>query len=470
MPARSKRDVNAMSQKTAKLAEEQLAEGRAARRRCPRSGHAEEIGGHDRDLLALLTASNEDRLPELIPVRHSRMLESPFAFFRGSAVVQAHDLGRTPYSGIRVQACGDCHLLNFGGFGTPERNLVFDINDFDETLPAPWEWDVKRLAVSFVLAARWRNFSGNVAREAVLAGIGRYRETMAASADMSMLETWYAQITFDELEQQLRGDRKLAKQLASNVKRAMHNTSEHVFHKLVSNHDGTFRIIDQPPLLYHPAIHEGKGQTRLFLDTYMASLREEYRVLLSRYRFVDVAIKVVGVGSVGTRCYVVLLLGPHGDPLFLQIKEARPSVLEAFAGASAWRNHGERVVTGQRTMQAVSDIFLGWGRGEFGRDFYVRQLRDMKISADLTKFTPTMLVLYARLCGWALARAHAKVGAAPCIAGYLGGSSTFDEAIARYAPAYADQVERDYGAFRAAARSGRIPTETSSSATETMVR
>jgi uncharacterized protein (DUF2252 family) len=452
-------------------AQRQLAEGREARRHCPRSSHGARIGvDHNRDPLALLIASNADRLPELIPVRHSRMLESPFAFFRGSAALQAHDLTHTPHSGIRVQACGDCHLLNFGGFGTPERNLVFDINDFDETLPAPWEWDVKRLAVSFVLAARWRKFPAAVAQEAVMAAVSRYRGTMAASAKMPTLATWYAQITYTELEQQLRGQRKLAKRISAEAKQARRNTSEHVFHKLVNDSNGTLRIIDQPPLLYHPQFRDGKAEMLSFLKDYTATLRDEYKALMSRFTFVDGAIKVVGVGSVGTRCYVVLLLGEHGDPLFLQFKEARASVLEPYAGASMFRNHGQRVVTGQRMMQAVSDIFLGWARGTHGRDFYVRQLRDMKIAADLTNFNPSMLVLYARLCGWALAHAHAKTGASPRVAGYLGVSARFDEAIARYAAAYADQVERDYETFRVGARNGRVPTEISASTVATMIR
>jgi uncharacterized protein (DUF2252 family) len=449
---------------------EQLAAGRAARQRCPRSGHAD-AGRSDRDPVALITASDADRVPELVPLRHSRMLESPFAFFRGAAAVQAYDLARTPQSGFQVQACGDCHLLNFGGFATPERNLVFDINDFDETLPAPWEWDVKRLTASLVLAARWHHFSSSAAGEIVTAAVAAYRERIVSAAQAPTLETWYAQITFAEIEQKVRGQAKLAKRLAAEVAEAQRNTSEHVFHKLVTDDNGVLRILDQPPLLYHPRFDDVLTRARSFLRHYETSLREEYRALFSRFKFVDAAFKVVGVGSVGTRCYVVLLLGAHGDPLFLQIKEAQSSVLERYAGASPWQNHGERVVTGQRMMQAVSDIFLGWARGADGRDFYVRQLRDMKLAPDPVSFdTPSLLRTYGELCGWALGRAHAKGGAAPRIAGYLGTGGAFASAIERYALDYADQVERDFTAFQAAARSGRIAIETSPSAIEAMIR
>jgi uncharacterized protein (DUF2252 family) len=443
-------------------AQRQRAEGKEQRRRCPRSSHGGEQGvRYDREAVELVIASNEDRLPDLVPIRHARMLESPFAFFRGSAVVQAHDLASTPRSGIRVQACGDCHLLNFGGFATPERNLIFDINDFDETLAGPWEWDVKRLATSLILAARWRNFPKSCASEAVTAAVARYREVMAKCEAMPTLETWYAEITFADLYKQLRSEPKLLTRLTRAIERAPHNTAEHVFHKLTSTSDGAPRIVDHPPLLYHPPDESVATEAASLLKRYPASLRDEYRALLARFELVDIAIKVVGVGSVGTRCYVVLLLGSHGDPLFLQVKEARQSVLEQFAGPSRWRNQGHRVVSGQRMMQGVSDIFLGWSRGPRGRDYYVRQLRDMKLAADLTVFDAETLVLYARLCGRTLARAHAKGGEAPRIAGYLGSSSAFDDAITRYALAYADQVERDYQAFQAAARNGRIPVDSS---------
>jgi uncharacterized protein (DUF2252 family) len=444
-------------------AEQQMAEGREARQRCPRSSHAPgRRVKYDRDAVKLLIESNQDRLPELIPVRHSRMLESPFAFFRGSAVIQAHDLAKTPRSGIDVQACGDCHLLNFGGFATPERNLIFDINDFDETHPGPWEWDVKRLAVSLVLAARWRELSAATATAIATATVARYRKAMRDYAGLSTLDTWYARIDFSDVAQQVRDSPKLAKQLATTVKVARSHTAEHTFHKLTRDDHGTPRIVDQPPLLFHPqGPEEGHKLTaRKFLKDYSKTLREEYQRLMARFRVIDAAIKVVGVGSVGTRCFIALMLGERGDPLFLQVKEARRSVIARHVAKSPWTNQGQRVVTGQRLMQAVSDIFLGWARGPGGRDFYVRQLRDMKCAADLTKYNADMLARYGELCGRTLARAHAKSGSAAAISGYLGASATFDGAIARYAVAYADQVERDYAAFQAAARRGRIKTET----------
>lgn len=444
-------------------------EGRARRRHCPRSSHAGfQPAGDGRDVVALLEASNEDRLPNLVPVRYSRMLESPFAFFRGSANVHAYDLAKSPASGVEVQACGDSHVMNFGGFATPERNLVFDVNDFDETFPAPWEWDVKRLAASAVLAARWRGFSSGQARAAANGAVARYREAIAGYADMPTIEVWYSQIRFSDLLQQAQGDRQLARLLDRDITRAQKNTSEHVYGKLTTTVNGAVRIIDQPPLLSH-STQDLHAESRGFLERYEASLREDYRALFKRFRLVDAALKVVGVGSVGTRCYIVLMLGEHDEPLFLQIKEARRSVLEPYSKPSPFHHHGERVVAGQHLMQAASDIFLGWAHGPAGRQFYVRQLRDMKIAAELDQMDASGLALYGRLCGRALARAHAKAGQAPPIAGYLGSSTAFDDAIEKYALAYADQVERDYETFRAAVRSGRIHTETGASPAETMI-
>jgi len=468
-----KQSRSAAKPATTTPAERQLAEGRDARRRCPRSSHAPARRvRHDRDPVELLIESDRGRLPELIPVRHSRMLESPFAFFRGSAVIQAHDLAQTPRSGIEVQACGDCHLLNFGGFATPERNLIFDINDFDETHRGPWEWDVKRLAVSLVLAARWRELSAAGAAGIVTAAVGRYRKSMREFAGLSTLETWYARVDFADILDQLRDHPKLAKQLAASVKVARSHTAEHTFHKLTRNDHGTPRIIDQPPLLYHPTGREEEQKVVVAksLKEYAKTLRDEYQQLLARFRMVDAAIKVVGVGSVGTRCLIVLMLGEHGDPLFLQLKEARRSVIERHVAKSPWRNQGQRVVTGQRLMQTVSDIFLGWARGPAGRDYYVRQLRDMKCAADLTKYNADMLDQYGQLCARALARAHAKSGSAAAVSGYLGTGPAFDDAIARYAAAYADQVERDYAAFATAVRRGRIRTETSSGPVAELIR
>jgi len=388
-------------------------EGKARRQQCPRSSHAH-LGAAppERDVLAMIKASSEDRIENLIPLRYSRMLESPFAFFRGSAIVQASDLARSPNSGIEVQACGDCHLMNFGGFATPERNLVFDVNDFDETFPAPWEWDVKRLCTSVVLAARWRGFSTAQQREAANATAARYRQMANAYADMSTIDVWYSNVSLANIREQIEGNRKFARLFKTDVKRAQRSTSEHVYDKIIGVQNGSVRIIDQPPLLFHTK-DDLHAAGRAFFEQYVATLREDLRTLLRRYRVADAAMKVVGVGSVGTRCYVLLLLDEQNEPFFLQVKEARRSVIEDYAAPSAWQNHGERVVTGQRLMQAVSDIFLGWSRDPHGRDFYVRQLRDAKIAIELDMLDASGLVLYGRACGSVLARAHAKAGQAP---------------------------------------------------------
>ena len=393
------------------------------------------------------------------------MLESPLAFFRGSAIVQAADLAGTPASGIHVQLCGDCHLMNFGGFASPERDLVFDLNDFDETLSGPWEWDLKRLCTSFVLAARWRKLSESEALDAALNVALRYREMMAAYAGMPAMEIWYDRVTFAKVLSSARDDRRLSQHLQAGAERAQRSTSEHVFGKLTAERNGEVGIVDRPPLLFHPN-YDLLSAADEFLKIYAQTLHEDQRSLLRRFRAVDAAIKVVGVGSVGTRCFVALLLDELDQPLFLQMKEARRSVLEDYAGESPWRNHGERVVVGQRLLQAVSDIFLGWSRGASGRDYYVRQLRDMKISAELELFDATVMSRYATLCGGTLARAHAKAGAAAAIAGYLGRSNAFDVAVAKYAVAYADQVERDYEAFAEAVQRGEFATETSASLAE----
>jgi uncharacterized protein (DUF2252 family) len=448
-------------------------QGKELRKKCPRSSHGSVILGQtQRDPLALLEESDQGRVEELLPIRFTRMVESPFAFFRGSAVLQAHDLQGTPSTGIAVQCCGDCHLMNFGGFATPERALTFDINDFDETHPGPFEWDVKRLATSFVLAARWLGYGKGDVKRAVLDAAAAYREAQMRFSEMSVLDTWYAKIAFDQLLKDTANDPTIAKKIQKAVAKAGQSTSEHVFHKITTVAGGKPRITDQPPLLYHGDSSESAIEpivTKFFQD-YRETLAADRRVLFDRYQFVDVAHKVVGVGSVGTRCYVVLFLDRQDDHLFLQVKEARPSVLEGRACEVQYPNQGERVVEGQRLMQSASDIFLGWTRGPHGRDFYVRQLRDMKVTADLTTFTPRLLATYADLCGQALARAHAKAGDATMIAGYLGTSENFDEAIREYALAYADQVEKDYEMFKEAVRAGRFPVETLPSETEMVVR
>jgi uncharacterized protein (DUF2252 family) len=430
------------------------------------------LGQGERDALALIEESDKDRVEQLLPIRFTRMAESPFAFFRGSAIVQAHDLKGTPSTGLTVQCCGDCHLMNFGGFATPERELVFDINDFDETLPGPFEWDVKRLAASFVLAARWLGFGPADARRAAESVVATYRTTLARFAEMSVLETWYAKITIDEVYEEYADDPKVLKLIQKSVKKAAENTTEHVFHKIAAVGDGKPRIADQPPLLFHPDPSEldmGRD-VRPFFERYRGTLISDRAALFDRFHVADVAYKVVGVGSVGTRCFIALFCGDQDDHLFLQVKEARPSVLEGLAGPCPFSNNGERVVAGQRLMQSASDIFLGWTRGMHGRDFYVRQLRDMKIALSLAACTPRILAAYGHLCGRALARAHAKSGDAAAISGYLGTTDVFDEAVADYALAYADQVEKDYESFRAATRAGRFPVETLPSEIESAIR
>jgi uncharacterized protein (DUF2252 family) len=443
--------------------EARQAQGRALRPNCPRSSHATaQPEQPQRDPLALIEKSNEGRVASLLPVRFTRMLESPFAFFRGTGIVQASDLAGTPSAGLIVQACGDCHLMNFGAFASPERTLLFDINDFDETAPAPFEWDVKRLAASFVLAARWREFDADDAHAIVEDGIKTYREQMAQYAGMRVLEIWYARITVDDVMRLAGQDIDLRKRVAKAIENAQKRTSEVVFHKLTHEVDGQPRIVDQPPLLYHmdlPDINTKDHVTALFAQ-YRSTLPEERRVLFDRFQFADAAFKVVGIGSVGTRCFVSLWMADVDDPLFLQLKEARPSVLEGLAGPALKEQNGERVVVGQRLMQSASDIFLGWMTGPTGSNYYVRQLRDQKISADLSTMAPKSLQAYARLCSRALARAHAKSGKAAEISGYLGSKARFDDAITEYAVAYADQVEKDFALFKAACHSGRFPTET----------
>ena len=453
--------------------DQRLQAGKALREKCPRASHGKVVfgQGQKRDVVGLIEASNEDRVDHLVPIRHGRMLQSAFAYFRGTAAVQAYDLSGTPQSGIIVQACGDCHLLNFGGFATPERNLAFDINDFDETLAAPFEWDLKRLAASFVLASRWRGFTAAQEREIVLRSVSSYRESMRKRAKAGVLESWYSEITIDDMRRLAGHDPRVITRLNKLIARARRQTHEHVFHKITANVNGLPRIIDQPPLLFHTERSPATDRVISdFLKAYRDTLPRERQQLFDRFKVVDVATKVVGVGSVGTRCFVVLLLSTPDDPLFLQVKEARPSVLEPYVGGTPQAHNGERVVVGQRLMQAASDIFLGWSRGPAGRDFYIRQLRDMKFAADIETHTPAIMRGYAGLCGLTLARAHAKAGDAATLAGYFGSTDRFDRAIADYAAAYADQVERDYKTFVQAVRSGRLKSDLSASRLATALR
>jgi uncharacterized protein (DUF2252 family) len=435
------------------------AQGKAKRDEVPRSAHAVWTPPPDRpDPVALLEQSNATRVPELVPVRYGRMLASPFTYLRGSPIVMAHDLASTPVTGYEVQACGDAHLLNFGVFASPERHLVFDLNDFDETLPGPWEWDLKRLAVSLVTAARERSLAPADAAEVCRAAASRYQTAMRGFSGAGNLDVWYARIDVEALAPLIDGADRAS--FDKGVAKARHHTSLAALPKLTEVVDGHRRIVDDPPLIDHLLDTSDAGQLalvdQLFRD-YRRSLPEERRVLLDRYEFVDVARKVVGVGSVGTQCWVILLLGADGhDPLFLQVKEAQRSVLEPHCRRCRHHHQGQRVVVGQHLMQAASDIFLGWATGSLGEHFYLRQLRDMKGSVDLTTFGADELAAYAGLCGVALARAHARTGDAALISGYLGTGDAFPNAVTSFAVAYADQNERDYEALQAAAASGRI--------------
>ena len=437
--------------------------GKSLREKCPRSDHSIwEPTVHRPDPVALIEESNQGRMPQLIPIRHGRMLQSPFAFYRGSALNMAADLAGTPTSGIRVQACGDCHLMNFGAFATPERRVIFDINDLDETLSAPWEWDLKRLAASFVLACRDNRLSEGDARDAVLSCARSYREHMAEYSRMSVLEVWYASIDVDTLMETIKDEETVKRMQKRLAKAREHSVLEHDFPQLATTAGLAPTIRDNPPLIFHPQEQEREelmARVHIHFAQYRETLQADRRLLLDRFQLVDAALKVVGVGSVGTYCAILLLMASEDDPLFLQVKQARPSVLEAYAGASPHVNQGERIVHGCRMMQSASDIFLGWVEGEAGRHFYIRQLRDMKIKPMVEVFTAAVMREYAELCGWAVAHAHARSGEPTKISGYLGKNDSFDEAIADFSKAYADQTERDYEVLRNAARAGKLEVE-----------
>lgn len=456
--------------------EQRVARGRAIRAEVPRSSHAALAPGRQRDPVTLLESQAESRVAELLPIRYGRMAVSPFAFFRGAALVMASDLAGTPRSGLRVQSCGDAHLANFGLFASPERRLVFDINDFDETLPGPWEWDVKRLATSLEVAARDNGFHPKERRSIVNAVAAAYRHAMREFAERTTLEVWYAHADIEQLKARFAGQLHGArgKKLDHTVAKAYTRDNLGALGRFAGTRHGEPRIIGEPPLIVgiDELVEEGtdpaslKQQLRGVLSAYRDSLEPERRTLLDRYRFVDLARKVVGVGSVGTRSWMVLMLGDdEHDALFLQAKEAGPSVLEQFVGASEYDNGGRRVVVGQRLMQTVSDIFLGWVRvsGLDGqtRDFYLRQLRDWKGSAEVETMVPSGMRAYGELCGWTLARAHARSGDRIAIASYLGSGSAFDSAVHEFAQAYADQNELDHRGLIEAIASGRIVAESS---------
>ncbi|MFF4499399.1 DUF2252 domain-containing protein [Streptomyces sp. NPDC001401] len=430
--------------------------GKAARKRMPRSAHGHWIPPVDRpDPVAVLERQGRDRLPELLPIRYGRMAASPFAFLRGAAAVMAADLAARPHTGLTVQLCGDAHLLNFGLYASPERALLFDLNDFDETFPGPFEWDVERLAASVAVAGRANGHADAKVRRATLEAVAAYRTAMRRLARHGELAVWYERIDAESLLPLVRSARRRG-QVEYSLTRARRRTSLQAVGKLTEVVDGRRRIIHDPPLL-EPAGASDMASLRKIFSDYRSTLSEERRLLLDRYRFVDAARKVVGVGSVGMRCFVVLLAGrDQGDPLFLQIKEARRSVLEEHLPTGPYVHPGHRVVAGQRLLQAASDIFLGWMSGPQGRAFYWRQLRDMKGSADVAGMSPADLLGYARLCGTALARAHARSGDRIAIAAYLGGADTFEQAVTDFALGYADQTVRDHAALGAAVAAGVV--------------
>jgi uncharacterized protein (DUF2252 family) len=448
---------------------DRAAQGKDARTVAPLDSHSEFRPGPGRDPVGLLLGQAESRVPDLVPVRHGRMLVSPFTYYRGAALPMAADLAGTPAAGLQVQLCGDAHLSNFGAFASPERNLVFDVNDFDETLPGPFEWDVKRLAASLVVAGRDNGFTEKVCRKIALASAEGYRNAMREFARMSFLDVWYACMDVEPALAQVKSqiDASRLKKLKKMLAKAHTKDSTSALGKLTAEIDGQRRIISDPPtivpieeLFADMQVEQVYEQVRTVLDKYRRTLQTDRRHLLSEFTLVHVARKVVGVGSVGTRAWIALLDAADGvEPLVLQAKEAQPSVLAAYAGRSRYRNEGERVVAGQHLMQAQSDIFLGWTRvsGPDGveRDFYVRQLRDWKFSMPIEAMVPAGLTLYARLCGWTLARGHARSGDRVALAAYLGRSAKFDHAIADFAGTYADQNELDYASFQAAVTDGR---------------
>jgi uncharacterized protein (DUF2252 family) len=438
--------------------EKKYSEGKTLRTKTPRSTQASWKQPPKRpSVLKMIQLSNYDRLPDLIPIRHARMSKSPFAFYRGTASLMARDLSFTSSSGITVQACGDCHLMNFGGFATPERNLVVDINDFDETNQGPWEWDLKRLATSFVLAAREKGFDANDAQEIVINLVSSYQDSLKNFASMELLDFWYMKFDVDQLEREAK-DRWMKQRFAKEIDKANSQTVDKEFYKITSSDSGKYKISDQPPLIQHPADMDGHMNIiNAFMLQYKKTLLPDRRWLFEQYEVVDVVLKVVGVGSVGTRCYVVLLMNDNKEPLLIQIKEARESVLAPYTGEGKYRHNGERVVQGQRLIQTASDIFLGWGTGPGGRQYYFRQLRDKKLALQIEEFDKFLLTAQAKLCGRILARAHCKTGKGATICGYIGKGGALARAISAFAAAYADQTEKDYNDFIKAIHNGKLP-------------
>ena len=450
---------------------ERSARGKAERKLVPLSAHGEWQPASNRpDPVSLLEEQGTTRVPELVPIRYGRMLVSPFTFYRGAAYLMAADLASAPRTGLSAQLCGDAHLSNFGVFAAPDRRLIFSVNDFDETLPGPFEWDVKRLVASFAVAGRDRGFDAKQRKLINLAVVRSYREAMLDMAHMKRLDVWYARLDMEEIESQMRARGKPAevKRFEQNLAKARSKDSMKAFEKLVQMVDGRPRLVGDPPLIVpiedlssDMEAHQVDAAIHDLLRAYRRTLQGDHRHLLEGFRYMHAARKVVGVGSVGTRAWILLMLGhDNSDPLFLQAKEAQASVLEPFLGKSRYRNHGQRVVEGQRLMQSASDIMLGWirynGIDGVNRDFYIRQLWDGKGSAIVELMKPPLMSAYAGYCGWTLARAHARSGDAAAIAGYLGTSDKFERALATFAETYADQNERDYAALKQAVDSGKV--------------
>jgi uncharacterized protein (DUF2252 family) len=467
----SKQDPSVLANGRVRLSsDERVKQGKSARRAAPRSSHARHQRPVDsRNPIELLEEQAQTRVPELVPIRYGRMLVSPFAYFRGAALPMTADLAAAPTSGLMVQICGDAHLSNFGIFGSPERHLVFDVNDFDETAPGPWEWDVKRLATSLEVAGRDDDFSYQERESIVRAAVRSYRRSLREFAGMSMLDVWYAHLDVEKLLPRFQGllDAKKTPSVWRAITKARAHDSHQAFDKLARTVGGEPRIVSDPPLIvpieeFGVDIHSAAGGQWLqnMIRSYGRTLQPELRHLLDQHRIVHLARKVVGVGSVGTDAWIVLLLDhTHREPLFLQVKEAEASVIERFTSKCVQANHGQRVVYGQRMMQAAGDIFLGWERDTRDgkvRDYYIRQLRDWKGSADISGMTPAGMNLWGRMCGWTLARAHARTGDRVAIASYLGGSDVFERALVKYAQSYADQNEQDYAALQTAVRAGRV--------------
>lgn len=443
--------------------EERYAAGKTLRKICPRSAHSKWKLPHKRkSVISLIEESEAGRVESLIPLRHGRMSQSPFTFYRAGALLMAADLSTTPNTGYKPQICGDCHLSNFGGFATPERQIIFSINDMDETLPAPWEWDVKRLATSFVIACRNNGLSKTVAKSSARRVVESYRRHMLEFSKMRQMELWYYMIESKTLMEGMENE-EMQKRILKRIEKTRESqAADDYFPKLTAQEGEVMYIKDQLPTIFHAEGHEPGEINQLIKEAfakYRNTLSPAYQTLLDRFEVKDAAIKVVGVGSVGTLCWILLLMAAEHDPLFLQAKEAGPSVLEPYAGKSVYENHGQRVVNGYRLLQPASDIFLGWTQGRLGREFYFRQLRDMKIKVLVETFGKPEMYLYADWCGHALALAHARGGDAALLSGYMGKSNDFDKAIADFAVAYADQNEKDYQVFMRAIKSGKLKAE-----------